>query len=354
MNKSNRIKPDFPGPNRVLDREAWERNDKVEREYLGGLFEPIYDAEQDYEERWLVRNLIPEANLVILAGEPKSGKTCLATALALAVATGTPFAGNPTTQTSVLWLSCEESRLERRIIYKESPLVDSTTPLYTTYDFIPIDTDEGLYYLSHWMDLTKAKLIVVDSLYAAITGRSMGDAWNARKSLMPLKKFCTESGVTALVLHHSKRPAMGSYDRRVGEHDQLAATAGVEMVLTSRQVLAKPGEDRSRVVTLVCKGRSTKLNRYVHFLSKGPLDFTEIGEVDQAPLPERPAFCEDIVLEALKKQAMTADELFEHLNIHGGTIRNALTRLRRKGLIEVKSMIFKERCWGAVVPQDTA
>lgn len=56
-----------------------------------------YIAEHQNERTdWLVQGFLPAGYLAVLAGTSKSGKSCLLTALGIAVASGKPFAGMPT------------------------------------------------------------------------------------------------------------------------------------------------------------------------------------------------------------------------------------------------------------------
>jgi len=204
------------------------------------------------------------------------------------------------------------------------------TPLYTCYQYFPVDTEEGLHYLMHWIGKVDARLIVIDPLYGAISGRSMGEAWNARKTLMPLKEFAGMMDVTILVLHHTKQPRAGSFDQRVAESAQLAASAGMEMVLASRHATMSP---KDRLVTLVCKGRGDFANRRLQFLSAGPLDYRTIDQpVMPKPKPKITAYLWH-VLKGLRSGPHTADELAEGLKIDPRALRNAITNLRREGFV---------------------
>ncbi len=198
-------------------------------------FQPIWEFELQLTHDWIIPDLLPCGYLAILAGGPKSGKTSLATQLALCVATGTPFAGMPTVQSSVLWLACEESPAERRLLTRDNPLAHSTTPLYTSHEYLPIDQQTSFDTLDYWLRRTDAKLIVVDPLIAATSGRNLSGGWSARKSLQPLKRFCQQRKVTALVLHHSKPASRHDPRPRVAENDQLSATASMFIVMSVRE-----------------------------------------------------------------------------------------------------------------------
>ncbi len=209
--------------------------DDERHEALFDLFQPIYEFDADLTTKWLIQDWIPQGSLIILAGAPKSGKTCLATALSLAIATGTPFAGLPTTQGSVLWLALEESRAERRYLINQHPLGVPSTPIYTCYEPLVINEATTLDALDYWIRQTDAKLIVVDPLQAAAPGSSLDHGHSARRALQDLKRFCQTRRVTALVLHHAKSPTRANPHPRVADHAQLSATASILMVMTVQE-----------------------------------------------------------------------------------------------------------------------
>jgi len=359
-------------------------NRRRERDhYLDNLFHPIYDLPTP-EPRWLVQGWIPEGYLVFLASPPKSGKTCLATQLALNVATGTPFAGMPTQQAAVLWLAQEESPAERRLVLADHPLAQPSTPLYTCYEPLPIDQEDSLDAINNWVMQTDAKLVVIDPLHGATSGRSLQDGWNARRTLKGLKRLCTQTGVTALVLHHSKQPTKANPHPRVAESDQLAATASMQIILTSKPLTSEkpprpsegegvggegsgtplpgersvssgePGEgppERAvlvpqtpapspetpapRLITLRCSGRGDFANRTLHIVSLNLTDYQLTEPVPDAEPMTKTSYLETQVLALLEEPPHTTDEICEALNTNPGTLRNAITRLRATGQITI-------------------
>src|SRR5438034_431799 len=61
------------------------------------------------EPEWIVRDMIPQQTLVILAGEAGAGKSYLMYSLAYAVVTGRPFLGHSTMPTRVLYFDEENA-----------------------------------------------------------------------------------------------------------------------------------------------------------------------------------------------------------------------------------------------------
>jgi len=359
--------------------------------------------------RWRVNQLLPEGYVTILAGEPKSGKTCFATALALAVATGTPFAGLDTVQAPVLWMCCEESPEERTSLLRhapahlripegvpsrcptldgqELPCADTAdyVPLFHTFYRIPIDTEPGIRVIGDLCRMIEAKLLVVDPLHGAHSGRSLQDGWAARKTLAPLKMLASQLGLTVLILHHrtTRGPA------RVAENAQLAATASMFWVLSSLPLqtrgeslplLPRGGGGRGvegeasdeapplrsggegvggwghacRLLSIHSRGREVAVNRTYYFESAGPLEFKyvekfreQVTDADghSRTLGRPPTNLELRIMAELSREPQTAYMLAARIDGSLGSIRNALTRLVDAGGAFVGSTDVRERTY---------
>ena len=307
--------------NRVKERK---RREQLERdaENLFQAFSPKIERESRKVE-FLVEGFLPKGSLVILAGRPKEGKTCLGTAIALAVATGRPFAGMNTEMAPVLWMANEESKGERAAILGQFtsdggpyPVItgehydwmDSKgpfLPLFTSHERVPIDTDDGLYTIDLWLGKTGAKLIVIDPLIAAVSG-PLEHSGSARRSLEKLKEFCWHRGVTALVLHHTKRVRDSRYFRRVADSDQLAATASMDMVLVRDPSSGLNG--RPYLFTLSCRGRGEFANKVWLLESSRILDY-QIRTEQPTLAAAEPSRVGQAILRALEGGELTIREL---------------------------------------------
>ncbi|MEO7453474.1 MAG: AAA family ATPase [Fimbriimonadales bacterium] len=295
--------------------------------------------------RYLIDGFLPETGLVILAGDPNAGKTALASAIALAVAKGKPFAGMETQQGGVLWLCLEESYAERSAVMKRARGT-RRLPIYITNTKIPIDTEQGISDLQYWSNEADARLIVVDPLHAAHSGRSLHDGWSARKTLSLLKDL--SKGRLILVLHHlAKRGAS-----RVAESVQLSAIATMVILLQSPpprgRSLGAPetgrklgkasteytpvrsrGIARPRIVTLDCMGRGDFTNRTWHFISRNALDYHGIFAVPAIP----GSLAAKILATLNPRKGISAKTIASQLGKSVKTIRNELTSLKISGSI---------------------
>jgi RecA-family ATPase len=114
--------------------------------------------------------------------------------------------------------------------------VDTACPIFTCYQQLAIDDPDALDALKYWVYDTEAKLVVVDPLLAATSGRSLRDGWNARRSLQALKRFCDSTKCAALVLHHRKDARAGIAKSRAAENDQISATASLIMSMSVKEL----------------------------------------------------------------------------------------------------------------------
>lgn len=323
---------------------------------MPSTFFPFENLHGIPEPDWLVEGLLPLGYTAILASEPKAGKTCFATAIALAVANGLPFAGLRTAPGPVLWCCMEESASERMAVLGHWDGTQQFPEIYTSFEPIRIDTEEGICFLTDAIRDVDAKLVVIDPLYAAIGGYSLGEANLARRSLTRFKNMCAVQKVTGLVLHHLvKSGPWNNVHARVAESAQLSATASMQMLLThhpynaSKLPTASPLEARpssvshhsplpvplpsqGRLVCLDCKGRGQSINRKWRFISHGLLDYRT---ADPEAMPARVSPKAQAILDAIASGVTTADGIIQATHLRGTTVYNHLRSLLTNGEIRL-------------------
>lgn len=394
-------------PEDYLDPIAIERRIRERDEFVENLFHPVFWGGPNYRLDWLVQDLIPIGYLVMLAGPPKSGKTCLATALGIAVANGLPFAGRPVHQGGVLWISAEESPRERQIFLKGSRLVEPSTPLYTCYRRLSVTEEQTLEGIRDWVIRTGARLLVVDPLIAC-AGHSLTDSWAARRSLQELKTFAEMQRITVLVIHHQKRDIHSYRRSRVADNAQLAATASMNIVLSHSSVILgegprsgskdlrthhsdtsvilsegpvsrskdlrthhHPNSDKRcapdtrnvrarlsgsevppRLLTLDCYGRGAFANNTIYLVSKGPLDFRPTHVEETSPIVESEHLrnIERDILGVLRNGPRGSARIIEESRLNEGSVRNAITNLRKKGRIKMINVGKNKRIYALNEP----
>lgn len=97
-----------------------------------------------------------------------------------------------------------------------------------------------------------------------------------------------------------------------------------------------------RLVILSCQGRGAWANQTVHLHSDGPLDYALTDQRERenpykpttAHIVGRSAYGESEVIAKLEAGPATCAEICSDSEWAMSTVRNSITRLRRKGLIE--------------------
>lgn len=276
-----------------------------------------------------MEGFLPSSYLVVLGGNSKSGKSCLTTALSMAVATGQEFLDMPTTKGAVLWVAYEESEQERALILKQYS--EQPEGLYISHDKLHIDSADGIAALRYWVRKTGAKLIVIDPLYGANTADSLSDGRKAREVLSGLKELCRVENVAAIVLHHfTKNVAAGNSRERFADSSQILAAASMDIRLESTD---KP--DGSREIKLTGSGRGAFANQTWRVTSKGETDFRLCGVGANAQAEGE--FRDEAILRCIRDagEPLTADEIARRVNQLAKTVRNRLTELVKDGRLLV-------------------
>ena len=309
---------------------------------------PDYLDRQPEEIAWTVEGLLPQDYLVVLGATSKAGKSCVATAIGMAVATGEPFAGMPTVQGSVLWVALEENETERAMILREFDARPGG--FYVTHAKIEIDTAEGLAALTHWVRKTDAKLIVIDPLYGATRVESLSDGRKARDVLTGLKELCRVEKVCCVLLHHlTKRVESGMTRERMADSNQILASCSMDILMDAEELA-----DGSRKLRLQGRGRGAFANQTWNLRSTGVAHFELVsaGTTAAADMEAKDAK----VFECLAAQpdGMTSDVVAQATGIHLPTLRNRLTQLVREGKIQTVGKFGKSLLYAMPTPAEPA
>lgn len=305
------------------------------------LFQPLPDYLAEHEsvsDRWVVEGLLPEGFLVVMGGTSKAGKSCLATALGMAVATGQPFLGMPTSEGSVLWLALEESEGERAEIlrmYDQRP-----GNFYVTHSKLCIDATNDVEALRWWIRRTGARLVIVDPLYGATKAESLADGRAAREVLAPLKELCRTEGIAAVVLHHFRKSRGESVNRETfADSNQILAAASMDIRLE-----ATTGTDGNREIKLSCNGRGRFANQTLLVRSASETEFALVSRCGSGG--GSGALRDDGILQALRSASMTAEALAVVVGQPVKTVQNRLTRLKKLGAVLEVGQEGKAKVYG--------
>lgn len=283
----------------------------------------------DLDLKWVVEGLLPETYLAVIGATSNGGKSCLVTALAIAVAKGEPFLGMRTAGAAVLWIAYEESRQERGLALKAFETLPEN--IYVTHQKPYIDERNGLDALRYWVRRTKAKLVVIDPLYASCVAESLSDGRTARAALTGLKDLCNEENCAALVLHHiTKDTSAGQSRERFADSNQILATASMDLLMDYTE-----RADGSRRIWLRGRGRGDFANRTWLIDSNGVADYRLVASGAQAKVEEEAKDLSILGILHAAQSPLCAEEIAEQSSQPLGSIRNRLTHLLKDQLVEV-------------------
>ena len=208
------------------------------------------------------------AGFTVLAGNPKVGKSWLVQQLAVCIATGKPFLGHDTRQTSVLYLDLEgtKQRTKERAIKQGFELPNNVFLQYrckwTDGEPVTMKDNNLIEYLKQVLieievsQGTKPELIIIDTLIKVKGGekRTLNSYENDSKIFGNLQEFAKERGlciVGVTHLHKSNQSFDGS-----DWTERITGSMGLVGVGDNTWGLFKKGRgENEREATLKVSGR---------------------------------------------------------------------------------------------------
>jgi hypothetical protein len=185
-----------------------------------------WDAfKQDFESiPWIVKGLLPQAEIGFLYGASGSGKTFLALDLAATIARGAKWRGQKTTPVSVVYVAAEagEGIKKRMAAYDQEYGSDGARPriMASVPNLLSPEDAEAIVKSTNLRG--GAGLIIVDTMAASHTGDE-----NSSKDMSLFVSLCKDisakTGAMVLVVHHTGKDAQ----RGVRGHSSLYAAADV-------------------------------------------------------------------------------------------------------------------------------
>lgn len=161
-------------------------------------------TQSDTALEYLVPGMLPKGESVILAAQPKCGKTLLSLDLAYAVASGAEFLGEKVPQGKVLLISCDESpqslrsKLERRGFNAEDH--GDQIKILTRWNFSQIETLEEI------LESFRPDLVIVDSLKRVSQGSAVSEnSAEFADNVYTLKELLNRYGASGILIHHTNK-----------------------------------------------------------------------------------------------------------------------------------------------------
>ena len=284
------------------------------------LAEMLADPELEDEAEWLVPGYVGRGILTLVSGHPKVGKTTFLAHLAMAVVSGSPFLGMPTTEAPVLWVDLEQHPRRLTALFKML-IADSYKGFSCAESISTISTRPSLEQLAEMITKTGAGLVVVDSLFKLLGVEDENDATAVNQAMAPLLDMTRETNVALVPIHHLRKSG-GSENTDV--RGSSAINAIVDISFAIRRL--KDGSDTSRELEAISRYSDTPA-RLVVELKDGT--YHRLGTVAEVRAERNEAR----VLEVLTEEPATAAVIGDAAGLKEGTARKALNALHGKGLV---------------------
>ena len=193
---------------------------------------PVYDLSLQPPGEWLIKQVLPEGDLVVLFGASGSGKTFVALDMAFAIAQGQPWRGNRVKQGKVVIIAAEGAGgLNKRVkAYARHHNIDLRGIEIHVISAAPNFLEEAdiAEVLAEVKALGDVALVVVDTLAQVTPGANENGAEDMGRALANLRLIHEVAGATVMVIHHAGKDA--SKGSRGWSGIKAAADAQIEIV----------------------------------------------------------------------------------------------------------------------------
>jgi hypothetical protein len=170
-------------------------------------FEPAELFVQGAPVTWMIKRVLPQAEVGVLYGPSGAGKSFLVTDLAMAVATGTAWRGRQVVQGAVAYICAEGAggfRLRLRALSEHSGVVLAGLPLHILGEAPNLlEKKDVTDLVAALRTLPGLKLIVVDTLAQTTPGANENSGEDMGRALGHCKTLHRATGAMVMLVAHS-------------------------------------------------------------------------------------------------------------------------------------------------------
>lgn len=193
---------------------------------------PIYELALLPPGDWLIKGVLPDAELVVLFGASGSGKTFVALDMAFCVAQGRPWRGSKTKKGKVVIIAAEgagglNKRVKAYAKHHEIDLRDVEIQVITAAPNF-LQEEDIAEVLAEIKALGEVALVVVDTLAQVTPGANENGAEDMGRALANLRLIREMAGATVMAIHHAGKDA--SKGSRGWSGIKAAADAQIEVL----------------------------------------------------------------------------------------------------------------------------
>lgn len=223
-------------------------------------------------QSWLIKNVLPRADLVVMFGASGSGKSFMALDLAVHITQGKAWRGHKTKRGRVVYIAAEGAGGFRKRLqaYAKHHHVEVTS----LTDLGIVNGQPNLLEKSDSVDLARsikawgpADLIIVDTLSQVLPGANENSGEDIGRALAHCKRISEATGATVLLIHHAGKDS--SKGARGWSGLRAAADAELEVVRT----------DQCRTMQLTKSKDSEDNTVWAFDLEIVPVGFDDDGDV---------------------------------------------------------------------------
>lgn len=299
----------------------------------------------------LIEEFLLEGKVMMISGEPGTGKSIVATQIAMSATTGKDLFGLLTIPAplDVCYLQLEGSDTE------------SFERVGRMEQAIPLDTDKLLWCYEIGLDLMsrthadkllevikeqmQPKLFILDPLYQAVSGE-LSKELPCKAIVRFVDRFkATFPGCGVILIHHTGKPTYNQKGEPIEKEDPSYGSQWLKAAVDVSYLLkAMGGKYRDQVMLVNKKSRGGDVVKEL-ILHYDPETDTVTTDV---PLDERSGE-ERVVLylRTLKKSNKTTNffEVMEHCKLSTRHVRNIQKRLLARGLLRCDKLDGKKKVW---------
>ncbi len=295
----------------------------------------------DYVE-WLVPDLLPANELIMLAAGPRAGKSLLSMLLAKSVATGEAFLDRPVTQGAVLYVCCEDAPVK----IKQRQLAQGWAEDLPVYwlDRFKLSQAAHLKELAEELDV---RLIVLDTLSRIRDDGTTESSAEMSRVMEPLQEMAADLNCSILLVHHTGKVKVENADV-IDVFDTIRGSGSIRATCRGSMVLAADTD----CYRLCAENGYGKMDLKIR-LDGTTLEWKLIGRwLDQVS-----SDLKTMVLEYLAQVSEASlDQVFEATQIPKNSLYKTLSRLVRDNMITKaghRRKIVYKRSIGLIGQSDT-
>ncbi|MBC7971546.1 MAG: AAA family ATPase [Verrucomicrobia bacterium] len=275
----------------------------------------------DYVE-WLVPDLLPANELILLAAGPRAGKSLLSMLLAKSVATGEAFLDRPVTQGAVLYVRCEDApvKIKQRQIAQGWA---TGLPVYWL-DRFKLSQTAHLKEMAEELDV---RLIVLDTLSRIRDDGTTESSAEMTRVIEPLQEMAEDLNCCIVLVHHTGKVKVENADA-IDVFDTIRGSGSIRATCRGSMVLAADTD----CYRLCAENGYGKIDLKIR-LDGTTLEWKLLGRWTEAISSDQ----RSVIEEYLNKVGQaTLDQIFDDTQIPKPSLYKVLSRLARENFI-VKS-----------------